>query len=286
MRLSGLCTHLGLAAFLLFSLSAFAQHGGGGGGGGSSGGGGGGSHGGFSGGSYSGGSSGSSGGSGHSSGGSGSHSSSGHNSSSGSGSGGHGSQANALHSIHGTNGAQAAPAKRTFFSFLVHPFRKPAPNPAKPIVDLRRPFCLRGPCPVCPAGQVQSGGGCGGTVIANRTNNYCSRQDFANGGGCLLHAPFLDNCSGLLMAAERQERSMQAARAAQQSACAAGAQQECSDSTRTAESEASLYRQLQNQYSQCRQRSLTAFPLNGSGFGFGGYASGLFDSLRLDAGSQ
>jgi len=106
------------------------------------------------------------------------------------------------------------------------------------------------------------------------------RGSFRSGGACLLQIRFLDDCAGLRMAMERQAQRMQAAESAQQDACSASQRQECSDLTSTMQSEASLYRELQDRYQFCRQRSLTAYPFNG--FGFGVYSSGLFDSLAFD----
>lgn len=107
----------------------------------------------------------------------------------------------------------------------------------------------------------------------NRTiqpDYYCSRQAFAIGSSCLQQTRFLDDCSGLRMAMQRQERSMRTAEATQQSACAAGPGQECSDLTNSAQSESRLYQELQRRYQMCRQRSLTAYPAGG----YGGYPSG------------
>jgi len=115
----------------------------------------------------------------------------------------------------------------------------------------------------------------------NHTNNFCSAGEFRSGGSCLLRIRFLDDCAGLRLAMERQAQRMEAAESAQQGACGMGPRQECSDLTSTALSEASLYRELQNRYRLCQQRSLTAYPF--SGFGFGGYSSGLlFDPMGMD----
>ena len=112
-----------------------------------------------------------------------------------------------------------------------------------------------------------------------RANYFCSRQAFAIGSSCLLQSRFLDDCSGLRMAMERQERSMRTAEAAQQSGCATGPGQECSDLTNSAQSEGRLYRELQSRYQLCRQRSLTASPLGG----YGGYPSGpVWNPLSID----
>lgn len=269
MRLSG----LSLAVVLLFSSVVLAQHSAGGGGGSSGGGGGGGgSHGGSV-------SSGGSGG-GHSSGGSSSHSSGGGHSSGGHGSGSisshsgvHGSQTHG-HSILGSNRSvnpkTAQPEKRSFFSFLRHPFRKPEPKPelkAKLVTNLRRPICLHGRCPVCLPGH-----GCGVLPVYGR-RNICSARDIWSGGACLLQTPFLDDCSGLRRMMEQQALRMQAAEAEQQSACSTAGRQDCSDLTSAAQSEGNLYRTLQDRYRMCRQRSLGAFPF--TAFGFSGYSAGL-----------
>jgi hypothetical protein len=74
---------------------------------------------------------------------------------------------------------------------------------------------------------------------------------------------------------------MQAAESAQQSACSAGHSQECSDLASTAQSEASLYRSLQERYRMCQQRSPMAYPFGG--YGRWNYSSGLlFDGLEMD----
>ena len=282
MRLSTVCPAallftLALAVILLFSSNTLAQHSGGGGGssgGGSSGasssGGGGGSHGGSSGGSASSGSSAS-----HSSGGS-AHSSSAHSSGSApasSPSAARGAQSKASHSIHEAN---AGVQKRSFFSFFVYPFRRPKPTPApavRPVADLRRPVCFKGPCPVCPER------GCGGTVVDNAYNfrRHCPGGAARDSGACLPQ-PLLDDCSGLRLMMERQAQRMQAAEAARQSACSTDPQQ-CSAASGSADSEASFYRELQNRYQACQRRSPTAFPF--SGFGERGYSAGLsFDLVR------
>ena len=256
MRRSGLT----VALVLLFSAATFAQHSGGGSSGGSSGGGGGGSHGG-------GGSSSSSGGSsgGHSSGGSGSsatsHSSGSSHSSNSSSSqssarGVSGASASVARGTRG-DGAKTAAPRRSFFSFLRHPFRRPEP---KPVANLRRAICI-GRCPVCPAGQVANGkGGCsgGGEFLASNHAHSCSHAEIWSGGACLSHTPFLDNCSGLQATLSQQASRMQAAEATRQSACTSGSSQECSGMTTRYQSEASLYQALQERYQQCRQRRPTA----------------------------
>jgi hypothetical protein len=294
MRLSSLCLAarfiLAISVIFLLSPAMLAQHSSGGGGssGGSSssgGGGGGGSHsGGSSGGSSSSGSSGgghSSGGSAspsssspssnsHSAGGSGSHGSSGHSSSAApapSHATVNNAHSNNMHSVREPNAGMHArtetPEKRTFFSFLRHPFRKPEPKPeptTKPVADLRRPICLRGRCAACPTGQARVGGVCGGRVVSNNTRTFCQLGLIWNGNACVQQTRFPDDCSAQRIAMERQARSRRDAEAAQRRACAAGLGQECSDMTSAAQSEADLYRTLQDQYRTCQQRSLRTNP--------------------------
>ena len=302
MRLSSLC----VAAVLLLSVATFAQHSSGGGGGGSSssgssagsGGGGGGTHGGGGGSSSSGGSAGghssvgsNSSSSAHSSGGSSSHASSGHSSS------GHGStptspsthsSVNNSHSNHersvrepnpGARVRTEMPEKRGFFGFLRHPFRKPEPKPTT-VADLRRPVpCLKGPCAVCPPGQAH-GGGCGGTFYLRHEHRHCTSGEIWSGGSCLLQTQFLDSCNSLRMTMQRQEQRMRAAESQRQSACAAVSSQACMDSASAAQSEAALYRTLQEQYQRCMQRSLSS--QSSAGFGLRGYSAGrLFEPFDL-----
>jgi hypothetical protein len=287
MRLSSLCLTslrlaLATAVILLFSSAALAQHSSSGGSsaGGSSSSGGGGSHAGSSGGSSSAGSS----GGGHSSGGSASSGSSSHGSGSHSSSGSashasstHGSSAhgsNAVHPIHPTTPADRTKTepsqKRGFFSFLRRPIRRPAPTPVstpeptKPVADLRRPICFGGVCPVCPAGRARVGGKCSGAVIVNSVHNVCSFGQAWSGGACQWQNRPLDDCAGLRFSLQRQAQRMRAAEGERQNACSTGGSQECSDLTSTTQSEASLYRNLQERYRMCQQRSP-------SGYSYGGY---------------
>ena len=280
MRLSSLW----VAAVLLVCSATFAQHSSGGGGssGGSTGGG---SHGSSSGGSSSSSSSASS----HSSGGSVSRSSSVHGSNSGSASStsptreSHSSAERSIREQNARARGATVSEKKSFFSFLRHPFRKPEPKPdpkAKVAADRRRPICVHGRCLVCPAGQAYAGGGCVGRV-ANHRNNFCSASELWSGGACLLQTRFLDDCSGLRMAMERQAQRMQAAEAAQQSACTTSSRQGCSDLTSTAQSEANLYRTLQDRYRLCQQRTATANPFGRAAVW--SYSRGLlFDPLYFD----
>lgn len=266
MRLSG----LSLAVILLSVSVAFAQHGGGGGGssgGGSSGGGssGGGSHGGGGGGSSSSGGSG-----GHSSGGGGGHSSSSGTHSSGShSSGGKGSNTSvtrpgtrgpdAAHPIREPNGAlqaKAAPEKRTFFSFVRHPFRRPQP---KAVVVARRPVCLKGPCRVCPPGKL--GRGCG--VLPTSVRHECQYPLVWNSGICTSPTPIIDTCDALLAEMQRQEQRMQAAQAAERSACSQGVSQACSDATTTRQNEESRYQSALDGYRRCQMGGAVGYRFPG-----------------------
>jgi hypothetical protein len=153
---------------------------------------------------------------------------------------------------------ESKPGKKGFFSFFRHPFRKHEP---KPVAVVRRPICPTGPCRVCPAGLVRVGGGCVRSVFIRR-HNPCSPWEIWSGGACLQQTQFVDDCSGLRMALERQALLMQTAEAARQNACAAGPTQMCSGLTSRAQSEASLYLVFQERYQRCRQ-SFTAYPFRG-----------------------
>jgi hypothetical protein len=261
MRLSS----LSFATLLLIPSLMLAQHSSGGGSGGSSGGGssGGGSHSSSSGGSSSSSSSGSS----HSSGGgSGSHGSASHGSSSAmfSRSGERTSASNEAH-LHQPSAVSQArtvqPEKRSFFSFLRHPFHKPEPKHF--VYGLRRPVCPNGHCSVCPGGQVRMGNTCIGGVVPRYTNNYCSREEIWRGGSCLLNTNFLADCSGLLLALQRQEQRVQAAESVRQSACMNGGAPECSGATRERESEENLYQSLEMRYRRCQASAGNAYFLGG-----------------------
>jgi len=179
-----------------------------------------------------------------------------------------GNQPYSAHTIftpnRGVQAKTAQPEKRSLLSFLRHPFRKPEP---KRVPDVRFRVCLKGPCLACPPGQVRTGGGCAGTVVVNNSYNYCSRGEIWSGGNCLLQTRFLDDCSGLRLALDQQAQRMQAADSGQRGACSQGATQECSELTGKAQSEASLYRSLQERYRQCQLRSYSAFPYGSFGYG-------------------
>jgi hypothetical protein len=61
------------------------------------------------------------------------------------------------------------------------------------------------------------------------------------------------------MALAQQAKRLQAAELEQQNACSAGATQECLDLTGKAQSEASVYRDLQEQLRRCEAQSSTAY---------------------------
>jgi hypothetical protein len=196
------------------------------------------------------------------------------------------SHSNNEHSVHEPNpGAQRTeiPEKRGFFGFLRHPFRRPEPNPppkTKPVADLRRPVpCLKGPCAVCPPGQAHAGG-CGATFYIRHEHHRCTSGEIWTGGSCLLQTQFFDSCNALRSTLQRQEQRMRAAESQQQNACAASSSQACMDSTNAAQSEAALYRSLQQQYQRCMQRSGASQPV--AGFGLRGYApERLFEPFDL-----
>jgi hypothetical protein len=66
-----------------------------------------------------------------------------------------------------------------------------------------------------------------------------------------LEARFMGDCSSLRLLMERQAQSMQAAESARQGACFAGNTQECATSDGAMQSEAGLYKALQERYRQC-----------------------------------
>lgn len=286
---------LALAVALLFSSSSstFAQHSGGGGssGGGSSSGGGGGSHGGSSGGSVS-------SGGGHSSGGgSSSHagSTSSHSGTSHANTHSSTSHSNTANSNHapskGTPGTAQTSQKRGFFSFLRHhvpkpePKPEPTPKPTEMVAKARPPLCLRGPCPVCPAGHFHGGSGCEGTDLHDRIRHVCRGGEYWSAGVCLQQPWYQDECGGLRTMMERQAKRVREADQDRQISCVLGPRQQCSDFTSSAESEAGFYQQLQNRYQACQRRLPTGPRYNG--FRVPGYSAGLsFDSLGTGLGHR
>jgi hypothetical protein len=259
MRLSSVV----VAVVFLVPSAVFAQHSSGGGGSSSGGSSGGGSHA-----SSGGSSSGSSSHAGSSSGGS-SHSASSHSSSSSNGSSSaHASVHTSGSSSHGSPVASAGsrsnassrsvaaktaqPGKRSFFSFLRHPFHRSEPKPSEsdlraPVCkgkdckepapklpetatlvesDLRRPVCNGKAC-ACPPGEVQGkNGGC----VAAPTNNsgcavgqvcataahQCPANTSWNGTSCVAHQA---DCATISARAASMANEVRAAKAQMQSAC-------------------------------------------------------------------
>ncbi len=161
-----------------------------------------------------------------------------------------------------------------FLGVLRHPFRKSEPVREVKIVGQRRhpPFCKGSHCPVCPAGRA----GCG---YLYHERSACSSRELWNGGFCLLQTQFLDNCSGLRMALQRQQQRMAAAESIRKSACAAGSP-DCTSATTAWQSEENLHRTLSVRYMQCQRQSTGA--MGGSGFrGYGLRTS--FDPLRAES---
>jgi hypothetical protein len=179
------------------------------------------------------------------------------------------------------------PEKRSFFTFLRHPFRRPQPKVvAKPALYLPRPICPKGHCaPACPVGQVRSGGACSTPAVqlcvAGPTWNHschdqCSHGEIWNGGSCLYHTQFLDSCFAQRTAMQRQAQRVQAAEAARRNACANGPAQECSDATSTWQTEENLRRNLLARYQQCQTQSRSTYSAQ--------YRLSPYDStLRLDS---
>jgi hypothetical protein len=183
------------------------------------------------------------------------------------------------------------PEKRSFFTFLRHPFRKQPPKVvARPSLYLPRPVCPRGKCaPACPVGQVRSGGVCstpavqlcvGGQTWNRSCHDQCSHGEIWNGGSCLYHTQFLDSCFAQRMAMQRQVQRVQAAEAARRNACANGPAQECSDATGTWQTEENLRRNLLARYQQCKSQSMSTYSAQ---YRLSPYDSTLwFDSLRFN----
>lgn len=277
MRLSGLF----LAVFVSLSAVIWAQHSSGGGGGSSSASSGGGSHGGGGGGSgYSGGSH--SSGGGHTSG----TTSTTHSSNARGGApnfsnsiesyryGSRGSSLNLRHSPGELNIAPqlkpVPPEKRSFFSFVRHPFHRPNPKlrTAVPV----RPICFRGLCGVCPAGPARAGG-CSTPVIPTPQRYGCSYQGLWD-GRCIGQTQLFGGCDGLRFGLEQQLHRMQSAESQMQVNCRGGATQECSETTAARNSEVNLYRALQSKYRSCLAgTSFMGYPQGG--YTLSGYGSGL-----------
>lgn len=189
-----------------------------------------------------------------------------------------GSSATAGQSSTRTAQARTAPAeRRSFFSFLRHPFHRTQPKAA---ADLRRPVCFRGPCPVCPAGQVNARGVCG-VAFNFRRNDYCSNREIWSGGACLEQIQFLNDCNALRTAMQQEEQRRRTAQLAQQVACSMGSAQDCSESMTASRSEENLYRALQTRYRRCQQQFVTTGPFATYDFAD---RQPLFGLLTLDAG--
>jgi hypothetical protein len=115
--------------------------------------------------------------------------------------------------------------KRSFSSFLRHPFKKQKVVATKEFK--RPPRCLKGPCPVCPPGE--SRGGNGACVVAN---NACAAGQSWNGFACGGQYWFND-CRDLANQLAAQRRRMQG---------------------QSDPGQALFYRLLQQQYESCMTR--------------------------------
>jgi hypothetical protein len=72
------------------------------------------------------------------------------------------------------------------------------------------------------------------------------------GDPCLASTRFVDECGAQRIMLAQQAQRMNAAEIDRQRACSSGAQ-ECSNLASRSQSEASLYRELQARYEQCRR---------------------------------
>lgn len=93
--------------------------------------------------------------------------------------------------------SSSKPEKKSFASFLKHPFKKP-----RPVADNKRPPCRKEPCPVCPPGASRHGKGACGPVFVS---NVCGAGQLWNGFTC--GQAWLEDCRALEheLAAERQQ---------------------------------------------------------------------------------
>jgi hypothetical protein len=124
---------------------------------------------------------------------------------------------------HHKSPSSLKPEKKSFVTFLKHPFKKP-----KSVADNKRPPCRKEPCPVCPPGESRQGKGACGPVFAN---NFCGAGQLWNGFTC--GQTWWEDCQALAheLAAERQQMQGQV---------------DPFQSLR--------YQRLQEQYDQCRAR--------------------------------
>lgn len=177
------------------------------------------------------------------------------------------------------------PEKRGFFGFLRHPLRFRQTEAKPPVTDLRHPVCLRGPCQVCPNGQIAGQGGCaGGTGVIDKRNrnHWCSTGFMSNGGGCYVQSDFLDYCSAERSAMNRQAERLNGTQSFELSACANTSSNECFDARLNRQQEERALRELQIRYQQCMRRSPNTFSLTGRTLS--SYRRGLnFDPTRLDS---
>jgi hypothetical protein len=171
---------------------------------------------------------------------------------------------------------ESKPEKKGVFSFLRHPFRKHHPTPVA-----IRPICPTGVCRVCPPGLARVGGACVGGLLVRHHHDVCSTGEIWSGGACLFQTHFVEDCGGARLAMERQANLMDTAESARQNACTAGPTEMCTGLASRAESEASLYRTLEQRYQQCLRRTGTASSYGGRTFPAGHTSPG-FDHLGVD----
>jgi len=158
------------------------------------------------------------------------------------------------------------PEKRSFFSFLRHPFRKPA---LKDPETLRGPLCFKGRCPVRPPGKPCTTKNCKNQVaVTSYPEFFCPLRVIWPGGTCLSQTRFLDDCAGLRAAFERQAAALREAAATLQSACVGGVMEQCSVATSAWQSEMNLYQQLKQRYESCQQQQRYSSHLIPDGFWF------------------
>jgi hypothetical protein len=188
----------------------------------------------------------------------------------------------------------AQPEKRSFVSFLRHPFRK---GEAKAVdSDLRRPICKEGPCkkpepPVtvvsdlrpptctgkdchCPSGGTPGkNGGCA-AIPTNTTctpgqhwngtacmasPNQCPPNDYWNGAACVAR---LNDCASINARAAMLANDVRSAKSQMQNACLnSSSGQECGELKLTYDGAIDRYRMLQTE-APVNCRNMLAEPLS------------------------
>jgi hypothetical protein len=146
------------------------------------------------------------------------------------------------------------PEKRSFFSFLRHPFRKPEPKPKpkpeptpgpKPAEPELRVICKREPCAVCPPGQPGKNGACATNAMQpNIASTRCLPNESWNGAGCVNTA----QCATFRSRADLLTAEARGNQADMAAACSTDPNgQECSRLSQSHDGAVQRYRMLLNE---------------------------------------